>query len=445
MKTILLYIFQVIACSGLLYGYYHWFLRNERFHQYNRFYLLTATLVSLVIPFLKIPVYISGATNGLQKVMIDYNYYLMPEVVVSASNKSHFFDWGQLLIVLYAAIALFLLVRIGMAIARLIKLRLQMPTEILPTVSLIHTDEDDAPFSFFNWIFWNRKIDATATDGVKIMKHEMYHVKQKHSFDIIFMELVCAVVWFNPIFYFIKKELKAVHEFLADEYAADTEEKLYYAEILVFQAIGSCKQQLVNPFFNNQLKRRINMLTTNKNSRHRYLRKILVLPLLAIVAVLFVISCKSNDEKTEKVAPHAEVVPDVPTTAKDTVSAIVTQPQQGSNASADEPEIFSRVEIDAAFPGGPLAWRKFLETNLRGETPVDKGAGPGNYTTIIQFIVDKDGNVSDVKPLTKLGYGMEEEAVRVIRKSGKWKPAIQNGREVKAYRKQPITFQIVEQ
>lgn len=109
-----------------------------------------------------------------------------------------------------------------------------------------------------------------------------------------------------------------------------------------------------------------------------------------------------------------------------------------------EPEIFTKVEIDAAYPGGASAWRSFLERNLRGETPVDNGASPGNYTVIIQFVVDVAGNVSDVKPLTSLGYGMEQEAVRVLKKSGKWKPAIQNGREVKAYRKQPITFQVLE-
>ncbi|MFT4094022.1 MAG: energy transducer TonB, partial [Niabella sp.] len=107
-----------------------------------------------------------------------------------------------------------------------------------------------------------------------------------------------------------------------------------------------------------------------------------------------------------------------------------------------EPEVFTKVEVDATYPGN---WRSFLERNLSGEVPVDNGAPPGNYTVIVQFIVDVAGNVSDVKALSNVGYGMEAEAMRVIKKSGKWKPAIQNGREVKAYRKQPITFQVMEQ
>ncbi len=107
-----------------------------------------------------------------------------------------------------------------------------------------------------------------------------------------------------------------------------------------------------------------------------------------------------------------------------------------------EPEVFTKVEVDAKYPGN---WRSFLERNLDGQVAVDNGASPGTYTVIIQFIVDVAGNVSDVKALTSVGFGMEQEAMRVIKKSGKWNPAIQNGREVKAYRKQPITFQVTDQ
>lgn len=107
-----------------------------------------------------------------------------------------------------------------------------------------------------------------------------------------------------------------------------------------------------------------------------------------------------------------------------------------------EPEVFTKVEVDAKYPGN---WRSFLERNLDGQVAVDNGASPGTYTVIVQFIVDVAGNVSDVKALTSVGFGMEQEAVRVIKKSGKWNPAIQNGREVKAYRKQPITYQVTDQ
>jgi periplasmic protein TonB len=108
----------------------------------------------------------------------------------------------------------------------------------------------------------------------------------------------------------------------------------------------------------------------------------------------------------------------------------------------DEDKVFQKVEVEAAYDGD---WKRFLEKNLSGDVATENGAPTGNYTVVVQFIVDKEGNVSDVQATTNHGYGMEAEAVRVIKKAPKWKPAQQNGRTVKAYRRQPITFQVVEE
>jgi protein TonB len=108
----------------------------------------------------------------------------------------------------------------------------------------------------------------------------------------------------------------------------------------------------------------------------------------------------------------------------------------------DPNEVFTKVEVEASFAGD---WAGFLRRNLNAQVPQENGAPPGTYTVTIQFIVDQQGNVSDIKPLTSHGFGMEEEAVRAIKKAPKWTPAIQNGRQVKAYRKQPITFMITEE
>lgn len=100
------------------------------------------------------------------------------------------------------------------------------------------------------------------------------------------------------------------------------------------------------------------------------------------------------------------------------------------------------VETEASYPGGNVSWIKYLEKKLDADIPVKNKAPVGKYTAFVQFIVDKDGSVSNVKPVTNFGYGMEEEVVRVIEGSGKWVPAIQNGKPVNAYRRQPITFMI---
>lgn len=105
-------------------------------------------------------------------------------------------------------------------------------------------------------------------------------------------------------------------------------------------------------------------------------------------------------------------------------------------------KVFERVEIEASFEGGETAWRSYLEQNLNPLVPIRKKAPVGIYTVYIQFIVSKDGKVSDIKALTNNGYGMEKEVMRILKKAPKWKPALQKGKPVNAFRKQPVTFQV---
>ena len=131
----------------------------------------------------------------------------------------------------------------------------------------------------------------------------------------------------------------------------------------------------------------------------------------------------------------------IATPVVDEGKAIVAAPKDDT----DYDQTFTKVEVEAALPGGASAWAKYVQRSLNANVPIDNEAPSGSYQVVVQFIVDKEGNVSDVKALTNHGYGMEEEAVRVIKRGPKWTPAIQNGRNVKAYRKQPITFIVSEQ
>jgi periplasmic protein TonB len=112
--------------------------------------------------------------------------------------------------------------------------------------------------------------------------------------------------------------------------------------------------------------------------------------------------------------------------------------EKENNGSGDE--LVPVVEIEAKYPGD---WKKFLERNLNPEVPVSNAAPEGRYSVVIQFIVDREGNVSEINALTHHGYGMEQEAIRVIKKAPKWEPAFQNGVHVKAYRKQVIVFEVL--
>jgi protein TonB len=108
--------------------------------------------------------------------------------------------------------------------------------------------------------------------------------------------------------------------------------------------------------------------------------------------------------------------------------------------AADEDRIFTMVEEEAQFPGGNDGWRKYLIANIDANTPIKHRARKGKYQVVIRFIVNKEGVLSNVTAETSYGHGMEEEAIRVIKNGPKWLPAMQNGKKVNAYRRQPITF-----
>jgi protein TonB len=154
------------------------------------------------------------------------------------------------------------------------------------------------------------------------------------------------------------------------------------------------------------------------------------------------------DEKIEEI--KEDQVISTKTVESDNTNQVVQAPvEDNSNAvdlpkDDDENKIFTKVEVEAEFPGGRNGWTRFLTNNLDSEVPGSNGASPGQYTVIVRFVVAKDGSVSDVQAETSHGYGMEQESMRVIKKSGKWTPAVQNGRNVISYKRQPITWVVSE-
>jgi len=133
---------------------------------------------------------------------------------------------------------------------------------------------------------------------------------------------------------------------------------------------------------------------------------------------------------------------------KDGIGDVVAPPVEVSTGNVEAPKghaenydsIFNIVEVEAQFPGGIDAWTKYLQRNLRTEVPIDNGAPEGSYTVVVSFLVDRDGNISQVQALNDPGYGTADEAIRVIKKSNQWIPALQNGNHVIYRQKQAITF-----
>jgi beta-lactamase regulating signal transducer with metallopeptidase domain len=292
---------EMIICSGILYANYYVLLRNHRFHSYNRYYLLAALVLSVLIPFLQIPVDLS--TSQAKPATIWQTLTAISSVTnhkhsqVAPENVSTVFTAKNVLILFYVVIGSAIFARFVIALIFIGRLLRKYKAERTANIYFVNTLEPTAPFSFFKWLFWNKRIELQSKNGQQIFRHELFHIQQGHSWDLAFLELATAIFWINPFFHLIKKELKTIHEFLADEFATKENDKWSYAELLLIRVLDSSLHRLVNPFFHNQIKRRIAMITSSKTPKYQFFRKLMILPTAALVIALFAFRIKTYSNK----------------------------------------------------------------------------------------------------------------------------------------------------
>ncbi|MEP7278866.1 MAG: M56/M15 family metallopeptidase, partial [Bacteroidota bacterium] len=267
-----------------------------RFHHYNRSYLLGISLCSTVIPFLTIPLAIFG--SGRQNAALIHILYVInskgwEEPVTLYARHNQWSQWINLqngLYFVYLAGAITGLIILIRSLIYIKGLKRKYPFETIDRLKIYFTAEPGTPFSFFRSIFWDKKISVSDGAGQQIFRHEMFHVKQRHSADILLLETLGCICWFNPFFHLIKKELKAIHEFLADAYAASGNNRYNYAELLLLHAIRQKTPVISHPFFHNQIKRRITMITKSSLVRRNgYLSRIMALPVVFLLVSAFAV------------------------------------------------------------------------------------------------------------------------------------------------------------
>lgn len=287
MITILYYLLKVVLCSALLYTYYWLVLRNKQFHQYNRFYLMGISVLSWLVPFLKINI-IKEQVISAPKVMYfanviaDNNSSIEQEVVIQSAK----FIWDNFILFIGITISVFFIVRFVKSLFHVRKLIIKYPLQKLSNLYLIMTDVKGTPFSFFKYIFWNTSIDLNGEVGKKILAHEVAHVEENHSFDKLLIELQLVIGWFNPIVWLIRNELYLIHEFIADQKSIQNNDTSVLAELLLASAYPSQQHILSNSFFFSPIKRRIQMFTKT-NTKYSYLRRLTILPIMAATVLLF--------------------------------------------------------------------------------------------------------------------------------------------------------------
>jgi beta-lactamase regulating signal transducer with metallopeptidase domain len=301
-QDFLLYMLKISLLSGLFLGYYWIALRNKRFHYYNRFYLLASIALSLIIPILKFdwisnekPVFMGSGAS-------------IDSMISSTNQVSNSINIGQVSLLFIQLVSFFLISTICYNIFKIYRIKKQSQITKLEGFDLIHTDEDSAPFSFLNNLFWKRSISIDDEGGKQIFKHELTHIQQKHTWDRLFAQICCSIFWINPFYWLIQKELETIHEFIADEAAVDSHDIESFAKMLLQAHYGNHFFETKHSFFYSSIKRRLTMLTTTTNTRFSYLRRVMLLPLLLIGISIFSVRVQAKEKIEKKMTAISESI-----------------------------------------------------------------------------------------------------------------------------------------
>lgn len=490
MHPIVLYLLKMLLCSGLLYAYYRAALYNERFHQWNRFYLLGAVILSIVLPLVEIP--LPGSANA-SPIVVVMDILPWNNAVTYTSLPLPYYQYDYMVwISLFASlVSLVFSLKLFIGLGEVYRNYRHGKITTKDDVKIIITENPSAPYSFFHWLFWRADLDVHSNIGKRMLQHELTHIRQKHTIDKFFMESLLIFGWMNPFFWLIRKELYMIHEFLADRNAIEQHNGSAFAEMIMKSMHLSPAPAIVNPFFNSQIERRLHMITSDKRNEYSYLRRITTLFIGALT--IFLIACKTNNKEELSAAGPVKVVEgfqlpegfnrfsvkdfknpglpegtliyldgkpitlnDLKNLNPDLIDYDVLLDKEasikkyGEKGSAGTYELYSFPVVGGgglpekenlpSFPGGNEGWTKYLQQNLRyPDIALDKGT---TGVVKISCTIIPDGTVEGAFIVENPGDGLGEEALRIITNGPKWIPAKVNGMVTGSRIIVPITFML---
>ena len=378
-------------------------LRRETFFQLNRWYLLSTALLGLLLPFahdLLPPV--TGA-DGAPLVVLP-TVLIGPEKTgrVSFAGVFEWIMWAY-----WAGVALGA-GRMFWGLAQIGRMAMNGRRERLPDHSLlIRSEHACMPFSFFQLIFVPSGFQLSNPEMQAMLAHERAHARDGHTIDVLFAEILCIIFWFLPLTHWYRRSLREVHEYLADAAAAGRTNRRQYGLLLLQQAQTPQTVSFVHHFYQSPLKQRLIMLTKKSSAPVRGLQYGLLLPMLALLLMLF--------QGTSLSAQNA--------------------------APATAPTVYQTCDKMPEFPGGQAALMDFMVKNMR--YPPEAANDKAEALIVLEFVVNEDGSISALKPKSN-DYRPDflEESVRLVRNMPKWTPGENKGQKVKCQVTLPIKFKL---
>ncbi|WP_420149615.1 TonB family protein [Spirosoma sp.] len=480
---------------GLLFVSCYWlFLRQHTFFGLNRVYLLASTLLTLLLPRVNLP------TQTVETLPVPVGVITLPVTTIATLPTETGPDWETIFLTTYGIVSAVLLLRLMLRTGRLLRFIHRSPLQRIDDYVLVRPTNSLVPtFSFFHYLVLNPDDAKTAP----IIDHELVHIRQHHSIDVLSLAILRAIFWACPALWLIDKMLRQVHEFLADKAIT---QPTYYAHFLVNYAFGIQPDTLVNGFFNpSLLKQRVQMLHQKATTRWALGKYVLVIPLA--------LGLLSMTTAREEISAMIDQVND----ERITVSGVVTNAADGkplpgssivvkggtlgtstdasgkytlSNVPRNSSLVFSFVgftsqvvpvnghsSIHVSMAMGAIDLNVSESVTSPGqEQPVQSQNGavftvveqqpefPGGMQALrkylaenlrypaearqkrvqgrvfLQFVVSSTGQIQDLRLLKGIGSGCDEEAVRVVSQMPAWKPGRQQGNPVNVMYNLPIQF-----
>ena len=394
MENWITYIAECALCLALLYLPFWGLLRKDTFFQFNRFVLLAITVLSFILPWINIPEITSqlapSETISIQLEEIN--------VMISGKVLSENISWKTILAIIYLLGAVTCLLYKMIDLVRLIR--------FIPRGCLwVHTENgihihchahDVVPFSWMNHIVISEK--DYEENGQNILLHEQAHIACGHSWDILWLSFVEVLQWFNPFVWMLSKEIQDIHEYEADLTVLRKGINARDYQLLIIQkVVGSGSYTFANNFNHSSLKKRITMMIKEKSNPWARLKYLYILPIVAIC----MIACTQS--------------------AKSTMS-------------------YEEVEVKPEYPGGMGELGKLLNSNLK--YPLISFENGVQGEVLVQFVIDKEGNVKEVTVFKGVDPYLDAEALRVIKMMPKWKPGKHEGKEVNVKCTIPVGFRL---
>ena len=443
MLTFLSYDLKVAVLIAAFYFCYRLLMERDTLHRLNRVVLLVTLVLSLVLPLCVVTFH---ETQWIEPLPVDDQAEPDVAELGQALPVVPARQWWQLALTVVVVGGMVLRLAYLLRSYAMLRRMLRSGEEhrLDDGVRLVVVDQPVAPFSWMNTIVVNRQ--DYAERNALLLIHERSHIRLHHSRDVVFVELLTVLQWFNPVVWLLSRDLRTVHEYEADEavlsQGADTAQ---YITLLMHKAMGVQACVLANGINTSETKKRVKMMIKMKSPRWSWLKCLYIVPIAALS-----LAVTAQTVTDYKVLPSQELA-------------------QVQAVDGEDP-VFEVCEVLPQFPGGDVEMMKFFMKNVKYPVVAETNGVQG--CVLVSFIVEKDGSLSHVeaKSVTdatgnavtvvairsdmtdkqkqeavdrnKGIQALKDESERVVKLMPKWKPGKQRGETVRVRCTIPATFRL---